>query len=70
MSRKQFVAELNSGDQVCSCFCVADPQISNGKSPHRFVLRDRTGDLSAICWSNHPAVSWDDIASAQYAEVT
>jgi len=70
MSRKQFVAELKSGDQVCSCFCVADPQISNGKSPHRFTLRDRTGDLSAICWPSHPSVSWHDIASAQYAEVT
>ncbi|MCW3100742.1 MAG: metal dependent phosphohydrolase [Chthonomonadaceae bacterium] len=70
MASKQFVAELNSGDQVCSCFCVADPQPSNGKAPHRFTLRDKTGDLPAICWPDNPAVSWNDIAAARYAEVT
>lgn len=69
MSIKQFVAELNSGDKVYSCFCVADPQPSSGRGPHRFVLRDKTGDLSAICWPDNPAVSWSDIGLAQYAEV-
>ena len=70
MSVKQFVAELKSGDPVCSCFCVADPQPSNGKAPHRFILRDKTGDLPAICWPDNPAVSWNAIVSARYADVT
>jgi 3'-5' exoribonuclease len=70
VSIKQFVAELNVGDTVRSCFCVADPQPSNGKSPHRFILRDKTGDLSAKCWPDNARVSWSDIVSAQYAEVT
>lgn len=69
MSIKQFVAELHIGDKVQSCFGVVDPQHSNGKGPHRFVLRDKTGDLAAVCWPNNPGVSWNDIVSAQYAEV-
>lgn len=70
MPARQFIADLHIGDTVQSCFCVVDPQPSNGRSPHRFTLRDRTGDLPAKCWPDNIRVTWSDIVSAQYAEVT
>ncbi len=62
--------DLEKGDLVRSRFAIVNAQQSSGKNPHKFTLRDRSGDIGAKAWPSTPGVSWEEVALADYADVT
>ena len=72
MPKHQYITDLTcQGMRVDSRFFVREPQRSNGKSPHKFTLQDRTGEIAAKMWPSNPgSVEWESLAAAQYADVT
>jgi 3'-5' exoribonuclease len=67
LAGEQFVENLIHGIAVRARFCVVGAQPASGNGPHRFILRDRTGDIRAKSWPNR--IAWEALAAVTYADV-